>query len=124
MTDLVPTADIERLVGARRHPIHHLARLDSASSTVYILHSLTCLDSGIDLRECRWSLSLDAGIREEEWLPDETLLVAPMRSGLLPFGHTTPKLGAARRTAKPAHERAAYLARLGVELLDGGESDG
>lgn len=62
MTDLVPAADIERIVGAKRHPTKHIARAVNAETTVYILHSRECLGSGIDLRECEFSLALDNGI--------------------------------------------------------------
>lgn len=67
MTDLVPTEDIERLVGASRHPALHLGRADTRDSTIYILHSQVCKDSGVDLRFCPYSLTLDAGIRDLDW---------------------------------------------------------
>lgn len=62
MSDLVPTADIERIVGIERHQTAHYARAVSAEETVYILHSHDCKNSGIDLRECRYSIALDRGI--------------------------------------------------------------
>lgn len=62
MSARVPAEDIERIVGAKRHPFHHIGRAVSAEQTVYILHSQRCLDSGIDLRECAWSVALDQGI--------------------------------------------------------------
>lgn len=71
MVDPVPTEDIERIVGVPRHPTEHYARAVSAEQTVYVLHSQKCLDSGIDLRECRYSLALDNGIRRSEWVEDE-----------------------------------------------------
>lgn len=76
MSDLVPGEDIERIVGAKRDPQLHLARAVSAEQTVYILHSQECLDSGVDLRRCRYSLALDNGIREREWTEDVPLVVA------------------------------------------------
>jgi hypothetical protein len=75
VADLVPTEDIERIVGATRHRWFHQARAVSAEQTVYVLHSQKCLDSGIDLRECPYSLALDHGIRVEEWRQDEPVMV-------------------------------------------------
>lgn len=76
MAELVPAEDIERIVGVPRHPTMHWARAVSAEQTVYILHSHKCLDSGIDLRQCRFSLALDNGIRKDEWVEDEPVPVA------------------------------------------------
>lgn len=67
MSELVPAADIERIVGIARHRTVHMGRAVSAEETVYILHSKTCLDSGVDLRECRFSVALDEGIRPVSW---------------------------------------------------------
>ncbi|QDF17514.1 hypothetical protein SEA_PHROSTEDPHLAKE_71 [Gordonia phage PhrostedPhlake] len=67
MSELVPAADIERIVGTPRHDTKHLARAVSATQTVFILHSRECLDSGIDVRRCRYSLALDRGIQEDLW---------------------------------------------------------
>lgn len=67
MTDLVPADDIERIVGAARHRKVHYGRAVSAEETVYILHSRQCRDSGIDLRECRFSVALDRGIDRRMW---------------------------------------------------------
>lgn len=67
MTDLAPASDIERIVGIERHATRHYARAVSDEETVYVLHSHRCKDSGIDLRECLYSLALDNGIDEEDW---------------------------------------------------------
>lgn len=67
MTNLVPTDQIEQIVGARRHPLTHLGRAVSAEQTVYILHSQGCKDQGIDLRECGYSKALDRGIDLIDW---------------------------------------------------------
>jgi hypothetical protein len=75
VTDVVPTEDIERIVGAPRAPYDHLGRAVSEEETVYILHSKECLDSGIDLRECRFSKALDNGIDLDDWTHRED---APM----------------------------------------------
>lgn len=70
MTDIVPTEDIERIVGVPRAAKDHYARAVSAEQTVYILHSRECLKLGRDLRLCPFSLALDNGIRVEEWVED------------------------------------------------------
>ncbi|GAB3853729.1 hypothetical protein GCM10028801_06860 [Nocardioides maradonensis] len=62
MTRLVPTDQIEAIVGFRRQPDLHIARADSAAKEVYILHSQKCLDRGIDLRRCEHSQALEHGI--------------------------------------------------------------
>lgn len=76
MSDLVPAADIERIVGIARHRRAHMGRAVSAEQTVYILHSQACLDSGIDLRECRFSTALDRGIRPTDWEDRQDMPVA------------------------------------------------
>lgn len=107
MTDIVPAAEIEQIVGARRHAHQHLGRAVSAEQTVYILHSEKCRDSGIDLRECRWSLMLDNGIDLSWWEghEDRAVVLAPWHDRLipvfpawledlrLPAGQTTPGEG-------------------------------
>ncbi|OZC62127.1 hypothetical protein CH267_00875 [Rhodococcus sp. 06-621-2] len=75
MSDLVPSADIEAIVGADRHRKAHLGRAVSAQQRVYILHSQQCLDSGIDLRECRFSKALDDGIEVDRWAGSEDMPV-------------------------------------------------
>lgn len=67
MSDLVPSDQIEGKVGIARHRKVHFGRAVSAEQTVYILHSQQCLDSGIDLRECRFSTALDQGINLAQW---------------------------------------------------------
>lgn len=71
MSELVPADKIEQIVGARRHPHQHLGRAVSAEQTVYVLHSQQCKDSGIDLRDCEWSLALDRGIDLDDWKDHE-----------------------------------------------------
>lgn len=67
MSDLVPTSEIEQIVGAQRHATMHIGRAISSEETVYILHSHECKDSGIDLRDCALSLALDNGIDRSQW---------------------------------------------------------
>lgn len=78
MSSLVPSDQIEELVGAKRHPTHHQARAVSAEQVVYILHGQQCLDSGIDLRDCPYSLALDEGIDLDRWehFQDQAMFVA------------------------------------------------
>lgn len=86
MTDLVPTSEIEQIVGARRHDHQHLGRGVSADQKVYILHSRRCLESGIDLRDCQYSKCLDSGIDHAWWrgLEDRVVVLAPIRAQLIP----------------------------------------
>lgn len=63
MTDLVPTNQIELIVGLPRHPTRHFGR--AVGARFYILHSKECKDSGIDLRDCAYSRALDRGLWPE-----------------------------------------------------------
>lgn len=73
MSDLVDRDDIERIVGAERHLSEHYGRAVSAVQTVYVLHSVECLDSGRDLRACVFSRALDRGINPDEWTQDQAV---------------------------------------------------
>jgi hypothetical protein len=75
MSDLVPTEDIERIVGVARHYQVHYGRAVSSEQTIYILHSKRCRDSGIDLRDCRFSTALDKGIKMKSWTGFEDMPV-------------------------------------------------
>ncbi|GAB3988819.1 hypothetical protein [Nocardioides marmoraquaticus] len=90
MTNLVPAEDIQRIVGARRHPLFHLGRAASDGETVYILHSKLCRDFGIDLRDCPFSLALDEGIDllGDDWTEDVPLGLAIVDGRLKPVAHT------------------------------------
>ena len=90
MTDLVPADQIEQIVGARRHPTHHLGRAVSGEQTVYILHSAACKDSGLDLRECPFSIALDRGILVGEWIEDEAVSLVVERGSLIPLDFLPP----------------------------------
>lgn len=91
MTDLVPTEDIEEIVGAKRHPLRHLGRADSETETVYILHSGRCKASGIDLRTCNYSRLLDQGIPLDRWegWEDRPVVIHLSRWGLIPDREAT-----------------------------------
>ncbi len=85
MSDLVPASDIERIVGVKRHPRIHIGRAVSAEQTCYVLHSQACLDSGIDLRWCTYSIALDAGIEDlDVWTSRQDVpVVLVVRAGRL-----------------------------------------
>lgn len=85
MSDLVPADQIERIVGAARHPTHHIGRAVSAEQTFYILHSHECRDSGVDLRDCAYSAALDEGIDPAEWTEDVPLSLAIHDGRLVPW---------------------------------------
>lgn len=87
MSDLVPASDIERIVGADRHPTDHLGRAVSAEQTVYVLHSQACLDSGVDLRDCAYSVALDRGIDTRVWVQDRPVRLAIFDGELMPDIH-------------------------------------
>lgn len=68
MTNLVGAEKIEVIVGTKRSQHYHCGNASRYSRTAYILHSQDCLDSGIDLRKCSFSLALDAkGIDRHKW---------------------------------------------------------
>jgi len=67
VSDIVPTDEIEDIVGAERHEWAHLGRAVSGEQRVYILHSKRCIDVVGDLRDCAWSEALNKGIVFSEW---------------------------------------------------------
>jgi len=91
MTRLVSPSSIEEIVGVKRHRQAHFGRAVSAEQTFYILHSQRCLDSGIDLRECRFSVALDCGIELEVWgkLQDRPVFLSVRQDRLVPAGVTS-----------------------------------
>lgn len=84
MSDLVSPAIIEGIVGVKRHATEHWGRAVSDSQTVYILHSLACKDSGIDLRRCDYSVALDDGIEPSRWVEDAPVRLRIEDGELLP----------------------------------------
>jgi len=84
MSDLVPADRIEAIVGAARHATDHIGRAVSYEATVYILHSQECRDSGVDLRECPYSLALDLGIDLSAWVEDAPVRLAIVDDLLMP----------------------------------------
>ena len=92
MSNLVRSDRIETLVGTSRSKTRHFARAVSAEQKDYILHSKECLDSVADLRECEYSIALDHGISEDDWLHNEDKRVeVRIHNGFL-----VPKDGAGR----------------------------
>lgn len=87
MTRFVPTGEIEAIVGARRDPSRHLARAVSDEEMVYILHSADCLGTGIDLRDCEYSIALDQGIDLDVWdgFEDRAVHVSILNGTLIPL---------------------------------------
>lgn len=89
MSDLVPTDEIEAIVGVKRHQSEHIARAVSAEQKVYILHSQGCLDDITsddpewqrDLRDCPFSLALDRGIDKDNWPEDVPIRVSVGKDG-------------------------------------------
>lgn len=93
MTDLVDPDEIEEIVGVKRRAIEHVGRVVKAEQKIYILHSQQCLDSGIDLRECKFSLALDRGVQPANWVTAERLelpvLLDVIGDLLVPYGRAT-----------------------------------
>ncbi|UXA19529.1 hypothetical protein [Mycobacterium sp. SMC-4] len=87
MSDLVPAEDIERIVGVPRHRTVHYGRAVSSEQTVYILHSRECKESGIDLRDCRFSIAMDRGIEMSSWdgHEDTSVILGVWNERLIPL---------------------------------------
>lgn len=97
MTDLVNPSEIESIVGAPRHATDHLGRAVSAEQTVYILHSEECRASGVDLRECPYSVALDLGIESRlSWSSWRRVQDRPVRLHIHYDGWLVPDLMALR----------------------------
>lgn len=67
MTDLVPSSNIEAIVGAPRHESLHLGHAVSAEARLYIMHSKECKAAGADLRDCEYSKAVDRGLDINIW---------------------------------------------------------
>lgn len=66
MSERVPADQIEEIVGVERHPTEHRARCDTEAQMVYVLHSHACVQTGVDLRLCRFSRALNRTI-DDRW---------------------------------------------------------
>lgn len=88
MTDLVDPDEIEGIIGFPRHGRLHLAIHDTGGGEVYVMHSQACVDSGIDLRDCEFSLALDDGVARG--FPGDRAVIAQVcydgRLGWAPWG--------------------------------------
>lgn len=85
MTDNVNPEDIERIVGVARSSWAHYGKADSREEKIYILHSGQCLNRYEDLRDCPFSLALDAGVDIEEWRLNVPLLLGVYNNRLSPL---------------------------------------
>jgi hypothetical protein len=86
MVELVDPQMIEVIVGASRHRTLHFGRAVSAEERVYILHSVECSTSQ-DVKVCEYSLALDKGIDEDEWVKDLAVVLRITEDGrLMPDG--------------------------------------
>ena len=83
MADLVPPEDIEQIVGEPRDATMHTGRAVTAEQRVYILHSQACRDSGIDVRDCPFSVALDRGVDLSLWEKDVPVLLGVTDDGRL-----------------------------------------
>lgn len=89
MTEIEPGLALEKKFGVRRRLTVHLGLVDTREQRFYILHSKDCIDSGIDLRECEYSLSLD--VHGAVYLSqDQYLMNKPFILRLLPDGRIWP----------------------------------
>lgn len=85
MIQIVPPDEIEAHVRARRHPTKHYGRAVSEEVTFYILHSATCLAEEPDLRQCPFSVALDAEVEADywDWVQDTTIVLGLDNDGEL-----------------------------------------
>lgn len=104
MTELVPTHEIEAIVGARRRADLHIGRAVSAERQFYILHSHQCLSSTTDLRDCRFSRALDKRGVSDIWglYRDEPMVLAVDAGELRPVR----RVSEVERTDRPAPPQA------------------
>ena len=70
MNNADPTI-IEEQVGRSRHETLHYGRADHDDKMFYILHSFECLNSGIELPACRFSLAFDKAVSDEAFDDNE-----------------------------------------------------
>lgn len=86
MADLVSPQQIETIVGAKREDARHLGRAVSSSETIYVLHSRQCRDRFEDLRDCPFSVALDAGTDLTQWrhVIDRAVVLEIADGGLVP----------------------------------------
>jgi hypothetical protein len=84
---LVPSQDIERIVGARRHPLRHIGRAVSDEQRLYIMHSAKCVAETSELTECSYSkLLAEKGLSFDAWHDwmDRPVVLVEGPHGLVP----------------------------------------
>lgn len=88
MSDLVSPSVIEEIVGVPRHESEHYGRAVTAEETFYVLHSHECLQEYAELRDCPYSLALDAqGVPSKYW---QLSLDTPVPLRIAPDGALVP----------------------------------
>jgi len=119
VADLVPAADIERIVGAVRDERQHLGRAVSAELTVYVLHSQQCRElheaGARDVRECLFSLALDRGIDPADWagMEDRPVVLRARGGRLVPARPVLQRLQLRRTKDWRLPDGAIVVARPG-----------
>ena len=91
MTKREASDEIEAIVGVKRYEILHIGRAVSAEQRVFIMHSKACVESGIDLNDCRFSKALDNGIDPQEWdgWEDKPVILDVEDDALVPLGEAS-----------------------------------
>ncbi|QGJ94990.1 hypothetical protein SEA_REDWATTLEHOG_132 [Gordonia phage RedWattleHog] len=83
----VDPTEIERLVGAARHPTRHIARADTTDWQVYLLHPHSCIrlhEDGDYRTACKYATTLRWGLSQEEWAEHEDVpVVVDIQGGRL-----------------------------------------
>lgn len=101
MSERVPAAEIEKIVGVTRHPIQHWGRM--VRGRMFILHSTACKGEFDDLRDCPFSLALDGGIHLADFYGH--LEGHPVMLGIDPSGWLVPaELADTRARVAATHE--------------------
>ncbi|MCJ1709266.1 hypothetical protein [Microbacterium sp. VKM Ac-2923] len=67
MSEVQDSDVVEAVVGTERREDEHVGRAVTAEERMYVLHSRRCIESGIDVRACAFSASLDRGIDLNVW---------------------------------------------------------
>lgn len=88
MTRVIRANFVESIVGVMRHETKHFGRAVSAEGVMYILHSCECVRTGIDPRECAYSVALDLSIDPRLWAHQQdcvvVLAICPDEGDLIP----------------------------------------
>ena len=104
MSRLESASTVEQKVGMKRHLTDHIGRVVSAEQRVYILHSVECRNSGIDLRDCEFSIALDRGIDKAiPWSGWRHVQDSPVRVEIF-RGYLVPELATVKADLTPDAE--------------------